>query len=1678
MSARARFLRILRRAFFGVLGTPVVLVLLFCVGLSTAPGRRLALRVTNDALAGRFRGRVVLDEVETLTPWRGAATLRGRVLDPEGHEVVRIAHAGARIDLARLAFSLAGSGPIDVALRDVTVDDARVSLATSEGGALAVARAFAPAASSAVPPGRGVTFDSGELIATRVTVDEPRIPGGSALVRDARGSVHFEGGHLRVLVASFTGDVGAASGARAPADPWAALGVVSVAGRGSLLTMVDDLASLELDLMTKATAPHASADLAVHYRRETLGSVQATLAPELARDLGLPFTPTVPIEVAIALTGPAEAIDATGKLTAGTSRVDVTARANVVSGAVHADLHAHDVDARLASPDLPTSRLTATASVDVDLAKRTARGGVRVDAGTVAHIATPPASGSFAWSAGATDFDVTTDAPASLEALAPKGLALRGHGTARLKGRVDLATQTIDARASLSVTGARAGAVSASRLDATADVRGPLTAPTALVDARAHGLTVPGARPATVVAHGTARRSADGVIVNGVRASWSAGGVTADARADVVAIGPGVRADRVTVTGLGEPIVGKLELTDRAFALTARSGSVDTERVSAIAPLPAEVRGDVDADVDLRLDGGGVHGSATLRTKEVHAGTEKARGEVTLRGRGKTVEVEGNLQVARLGRLRIPKTEVRIDGDPRRAATWERAAGEMTAESDVAIRDLVGRFVDEDLLQVVGRAHTKVRVARERPGGPLVTRFDVTTRGLELYTGAAYARGAEVAVSGVLDGASLAVSAEAFDARGTVLATRLLVAAEPGRRLDLTRSPLHATVTLPARALDSLVLDDTVHGSEVHAAAVLEATGSLTAPHLVGWTRAAVPGTVEARVDELDLTWDRARSALPSGIVRARGRVAIPEIVARLRERLPEAFAASGELMFDVQARREPSDALPSGRAIVTTRGLAIRNGELTLDGADARVSAAFRAPTGEATLSATAWDAAGALLSVDAKAALPRAPVAAGDVARLVENGYREVPIAVRATLPPRKVASFAPLFSGGARRARAEDDAPATRSAWASVEGGVALEASATGTFAHPSIVVRGEALGLRQAERGRRTSAAPVDGALYATYDGKRADVGVTVIDAGKPTLQAALTSVMSLDALAAGEMDVRASGDVRVRGLRVGVLPVIGASVKGTFDGDVLLRDYGKDARIEAKLTGRDASLDSVRVKTAEIRLFAHDTDFSAALGLEQADGGWAGGELQSGMRWGDALAPSLDDARPLRLAYRVDAFRLAALRPLVRTSLPELDGRLDGRGTLERTAGVDSASGSLTLSGGSAYVPLLGQNVEDVGFDMRLGTGTFTLERGSARIDRGEVAFAASGRVEGLALTGIRGELRVRSGKDLPIYYEGIRYGSVTGSASLEGRLDAKNIHLDVTVPKARLELAGLEARTVQKLDDDKHVRVGFRTAAGFQLAPRARTRGTAAAGTGLARPLVVRTTLGSEVVLSQGATLYLPMQGELEVTALETPRLDGVIELAPGGTLNIKGRRFAIESGTLTWTPEEEPSNPTVVATATWEAPEKSIVIATFRGPAKTGKLELRSEPAHTTGEILSLLLVGTPDGKVEGASGAVSAQVGAPIAGGLGQAVSELTSVEVNATVESPDARTTRPEVSVRVRPEVTVQVGYNIAPQTVEQDRLLLTVDWRFAQRWSVQATGGDRGAAIFDLLWQYRY
>src|SRR5207247_1007536 len=147
--------------------------------------------------------------------------------------------------------------------------------------------------------------------------------------------------------------------------------------------------------------------------------------------------------------------------------------------------------------------------------------------------------------------------------------------------------------------------------------------------------------------------------------------------------------------------------------------------------------------------------------------------------------------------------------------------------------------------------------------------------------------------------------------------------------------------------------------------------------------------------------------------------------------------------------------------------------------------------------------------------------------------------------------------------------------------------------------------------------------------------------------------------------------------------------------------------------------------------------------------------------------------------------------------------------------------------------------------------------------------------------------------------------------------------------------------------------------------------------------------------------------LRVRLGGQPKVEAGEGTAVTGQIQLR-SGFLYVQGKKFEIESGTITFT--NEPDNPDVVVTAGWTAPEGTRIYADFVGPLKSGKVTLRSEPAHTKSEILSLILFGSTDGGGAGSS-ASPASTAVGVAGGvategLNRALDDLTGLDITTRI------------------------------------------------------------------------
>jgi autotransporter translocation and assembly factor TamB len=245
--------------------------------------------------------------------------------------------------------------------------------------------------------------------------------------------------------------------------------------------------------------------------------------------------------------------------------------------------------------------------------------------------------------------------------------------------------------------------------------------------------------------------------------------------------------------------------------------------------------------------------------------------------------------------------------------------------------------------------------------------------------------------------------------------------------------------------------------------------------------------------------------------------------------------------------------------------------------------------------------------------------------------------------------------------------------------------------------------------------------------------------------------------------------------------------------------------------------------------------------------------------------------------------------------------------------------------------------------------------------------------------------------------------------------------------------------------------------------------------------------LRVAIDLGNEVRIKRDATIDVLLRGRPTIDITDRTRLTGTIEI-PRGMVELYGKRFQISPGSsLSFT--GDPGNPQLVVTAEYDAPESIKLFADLKGDVRKPTIKLRSEPPGLSDDQMLGLLVfgsqegmaGTPGpGELTDPTQLAAGFAGGFVAQGLNKALSGLGSLEVSTRLDTTEAANPRPEVEVRLSSDVSTRVRVNTGvPAPGESpDRTLVTLDWRFKPRWSLQTTVGDEGSTFVDFLWRHRY
>jgi translocation and assembly module TamB len=721
---------------------------------------------------------------------------------------------------------------------------------------------------------------------------------------------------------------------------------------------------------------------------------------------------------------------------------------------------------------------------------------------------------------------------------------------------------------------------------------------------------------------------------------------------------------------------------------------------------------------------------------------------------------------------------------------------------------------------------------------------------------------------------------------------------------------------------------------------------------------------------------------------------------------------------------------------------------------------------TREVNARARLFDAKGDVLRVEARTRAPE--FLESWSAGAIRAAVLALPVELDAEVPERAVEHWPPLLK------------PAT------LRGSVAALVTARGSVREPELRVEITGKALRPNEAAR-----PFDVLARAEYRDDRAKFAAEVLDKHKRVLELRGDLLARLrDFLEEQQQAPNFSGNLSLsaQDFDLSAVPTLSdRDMGGRLSGEVALRDWGRDARLDGDLRVAKLKLGRATFSEARARVSAGAGSLTGELKLEEK-AGYALARWDVPVSWGAELTPTLRQDEPLRTELTAKAFPAAALLPFVDGAVSNLGGRLDGRVRAEVNGDRAELRGGLEFAEGVVQVPSLGQELREVNARVRFEPGRITLPSARARGYTGRVEARGAVSLDGLAWREARLHVSIPEGEEIPLTLEGVSVGDASGriDVSAAHAPEQRRTEVRVLIPSFHVDLPEEATTKVQPLEDDPRIQTGtYLPQQGFVELPLRPLEQAAPA----AEPSTLRVSVrfGKDVWLRRGAQLRARVAGGLTlIQEGGESRIEGKLNL-PQGRIDVSGKLFEIDTATVSFNPQE-PNNPVVVATARWDSPEGYRVFADYAGPVNGGRLTLRSEPSLKENEILSLLLFGTPDGQFgvsgsgESDSGAAAAAVsvgGGAATKALNRALSDLTSLDVQTRVDT-SRGTPAPEIALQLTPRVTAELGYAVGNPAPGQppDRTFLTLETRVRRRWSVATTVGDRGSTLWEVLWRYLY
>ncbi len=749
-------------------------------------------------------------------------------------------------------------------------------------------------------------------------------------------------------------------------------------------------------------------------------------------------------------------------------------------------------------------------------------------------------------------------------------------------------------------------------------------------------------------------------------------------------------------------------------------------------------------------------------------------------------------------------------------------------------------------------------------------------------------------------------------------------------------------------------------------------------------------------------------------------------------------------------------------KTAIETREEAVATAPMSLKGYDVDLDVKH-AENGETELALGVTDDHGKLVFVSVESKID-APMAT--VADQLSNHWQTMPLKVNVSIPERGLQQL-PMEARPAGLA-----------------GRLSAELAYQGTLDAPDLKITGRIGKFRQMGNGKKKA---VDLAVQATYSNNHGKVTGNVKSHEQDVATADIdfeTAISEWLNRSGGAIPhVAASAHLGFDEFPIGLLPPANdQQVSGNLSGKVALDDFGKDATLDVNLDMKSLKLANNDLGSIHTEASARGGKADAKLEVKGKDGTTTA-EAHSGLDWGARFVPEI--RIPADASLRARQLRLASFAPLATSVFGDLDGRMNGDLNAHFHGGAPELDGHVDLQDGAAQVAAIGQRFDQITARLSLEPGKAKLEEMSARATSGKLRVTGEARFSGLELTGADAKLRIAKNERISLAVNGqeldqtwgaldvaVRPGQAKGSQALSVNMGEFHVHMPDT-----------GSQSLQDLEPAKGVRVGtYQRDGGFVTLPLQPLKETDPSKN--VNPMVVDLNLGNQIWVEQGDTTKVQVGGKLKMVLGDPMTMTGQIDVK-GGKLDVSGKQFEIESGIVTFS--GEPANPTIVATAVWDAAddEHHRVYADASGTAADLKVRLRSEPPLTQDQVLSLIVTGAADGNLAGngqggsSAGTAVGAVGGAATQGLNKALSSISDLDVSTRIDT-STGSARPEIVLQISPKVSAQITRALgepAPGT-PPDLTFLTLNFRLKRNWSLSTLVGDRGESGLDLVWRKRY